>query len=56
MTLFPWDLSLFETSIMTQEEINWVNGYHAEVYKRLSPRLNEAQQEWLRDKTRELKK
>ena len=56
MTLFPWDLSLFETSIMTREEINWVNGYHAEVYRRLSPRLDEAQKEWLRDKTRELKK
>lgn len=56
MTLFPWDLSLFETSIMTQEEINWVNGYHKEVFKRLSPRLDETQREWLRDKTRELKK
>lgn len=56
MTLFPWDLSLFDTSIMTQEEINWVNSYHEEVYRRLSPRLNEAQKGWLREKTRELKK
>lgn len=56
MTLFPWDLSLFDTSIMTQEEINWVNDYHEEVYRRLSPRLNEAQKGWLREKTRELKK
>lgn len=56
MTLFPWDLSLFDTSIMTQEEINWVNGYHAEVFRRLSPRLDETQTAWLRGKTRELKK
>lgn len=56
MTLFPWDLSLFDTAIMTQEEINWVNGYHAEVYRRLSPRLDAEQAAWLRDKTRELKK
>jgi len=56
MTLFPWDLSLFDTSMMTQEEIDWVNGYHAEVFRRLSPRLNEAQTAWLREKTRELKK
>ena len=26
MTLFPFDRSLFDTSIMTPEEINWVNG------------------------------
>lgn len=56
MTLFPWDLRLFDTSLMTQEEINWVNGYHAEVLRRLSPRLTPEQQEWLREKTRELKK
>lgn len=56
MTLFPWDLNLFDTAIMTQEEINWVNGYHQEVYLRLSPRLEEQQREWLREKTRELKK
>lgn len=56
MTLFPWDLSLFDTTIMTQEEINWVNGYHEEVYRRLSPRLDEAQKAWLREKTSELKK
>lgn len=56
MTLFPWDLSLFDTAIMTQEEINWVNGYHDEVYRRLSPRLDEAQKAWLREKTSELKK
>ncbi len=56
MTLFPWDLSLFDTAIMTQEEINWINGYHEEVYRRLSPRLDEEQKAWLREKTRELRK
>lgn len=56
MTLFPWDLSLFDTEIMTQEEINWVNSYHEEVFRRLSPRLNDVQKEWLRKKTSQLKK
>jgi Xaa-Pro aminopeptidase len=56
MTLFPWDLTLMETEIMTQEEVEWVNNYHKEVYRRLSPRLNDEQKEWLRNKTRELKK
>ena len=56
MTLFPWDLSLFDTNLMTQEEINWVNGYHKMVYDRLSPRLDSAQKAWLAEKTKELKK
>lgn len=51
MTLFPFDRNLFDTSIMTPEEINWVNGYHAEVYTRLLPLLNPEQQKWLREKT-----
>ncbi len=56
MTLFPWDLTLMDTNLMTQEEVDWVNNYHQEVYRRLSPRLNNEQKEWLRNKTRELKK
>ena len=37
MTLFPWDLSLFDTSMMTDEEIIWVNGYNKMVYEPLRP-------------------
>ena len=51
MTLFPFDRTLFDTAIMTPEEINWVNGYHEQVYSRLSPLLTPSQQQWLREKT-----
>lgn len=51
MTLFPFDRNLFEKSIMTAEEINWVNGYHEEVFSRLSPMLDAEQKAWLRNKT-----
>ncbi len=51
MTLFPFDRALFETAIMTQDEIDWVNGYHDEVYRRLLPLLTPEQGEWLREKT-----
>lgn len=51
MTLFPFDRSLFDTAIMTPQEIDWVNGYHAEVYRRLSPLLTHDQADWLREKT-----
>lgn len=51
MTLFPFDRSLFDIAIMTPQEIEWVDGYHAEVLRRLLPYLNEEQTEWLRKKT-----
>lgn len=54
MTLFPWDRSLFDLSIMTEEEINYIDGYHREVYNRLAPRLDEEQKIWLAEKTRPL--
>ena len=39
---------------MTDEEINWVNGYHQTVRERLWPRLNDQQKAWLQEKTRPL--
>ena len=54
MTLFPFDLRLFDTSIMTDAEIDWVNAYHKKVRDRLTPLLSPAQQAWLAEKTREL--
>jgi Xaa-Pro aminopeptidase len=53
-TLFPFDLSLFETAIMTDEEIDWLNDYHAMVRARLLPLLNEEEGEWLTRKTQPL--
>lgn len=54
MTLFPFDLRLFDTSIMTDAEIDWVNAYHKKVRDRLTPLLSPAEQAWLAEKTREL--
>lgn len=54
MTLFPFDLNLFETEIMTDDEIAWVNAYHKKVYERLTPLLNSDEQAWLAEKTKEL--
>lgn len=51
MTLFPFDRTLFETSIMTDEEIEWVNDYHKLVRERLTPLLNKEEAEWLASKT-----
>lgn len=56
LTLFPFDLTLFDTSIMTDEEIKWVNDYHTVVREKLSPRLDDNGKKWLEEKTRELVK
>ena len=54
LTLFPFDLRLFQTDIMTPEEIKWVNDYHARVREALTPLLSPEEAAWLADKTREL--
>ncbi len=51
LTLFPFDRTLFDTSIMTDAEIDWVNAYHAEVKARLTPLLTPEEAEWLAAKT-----
>lgn len=55
LTLFPFDLRLFQTEIMTADEIQWVNDYHARVREALTPLLSPEEAVWLADKTRELK-
>ena len=54
MTLFPFDLNLFDTSIMTDEEIKWVNDYHTLVRSRLTPLLSPEEAAWMAEKTRPL--
>lgn len=54
LTLFPFDLRLFDTSIMSDAEIEWVNKYHTEVRERLTPMLDTEQAAWLAEKTRPL--
>ncbi len=47
LTLCPFDRSLFDTSLMSDEEIAWVNAYHAEVRERLTPMLTAEEAAWL---------
>lgn len=51
MTLFPFDLRLFEPTIMTEDEIKWVNDYHKTVRERLTPLLTAEEADWLASKT-----
>lgn len=56
MTLFPFDTTLCDTSLMTDEEIDWINNYHKTVYDRLSPLLCKEEQDWLKEKTKAITK
>lgn len=57
LTLFPFDLRLFDTSIMSDEEIDWINSYHAKVREALLPALaTEEEREWMKAKTELLKR
>lgn len=50
MTLFPIDTDLIDYSIMTDEELDWLNEYHAKVFARLSPLLAPEEVKWLEKK------
>ncbi|WP_419735560.1 aminopeptidase P family protein [Pseudomonas sp. COR18] len=51
LTLCPIDTRCLEPALLTQEERDWFNGYHAEVRERLSPLLSGAALEWLNTRT-----
>lgn len=51
MTLFPFDTRLLQTEIMTDDEIAWLNAYHAEVRRRLTPLLAAEEAAWIEKKT-----
>lgn len=57
LTLCPFDRSLFNTALMTPEEIKWVDDYHAMVRERLMPHLGMPEQRrWLTEHTQPLNK
>ncbi|WP_129973794.1 MULTISPECIES: aminopeptidase P family protein [unclassified Pseudomonas] len=51
LTLCPIDTRCLEPSLLTQEEKQWFNAYHAEVRERLSPLLEGAALQWLNTRT-----
>lgn len=55
ITLCPFDRSLFDTSIMSAEEIRWVDDYHRTVYDRLAPLMEADERQWLAAATAPLK-
>ncbi len=48
VTLFPLDTSIILYDLLTKEEVNWINTYHALVAKKLLPHLSGSVAEWVR--------
>ena len=54
LTLAPIDKRLIETNLLTDQERNWLNSYHARVLKEIGPSLEGTQLEWLEQATSKL--
>ena len=52
ITYVPIETSCLDKSLLTQEEKDWLNNYHAEVKEKLSPLLNAEEREYLAKKTK----
>ncbi len=54
ITFAPFDLRLVDTSLMTRDEMAWLNSYHNEVKTKLSPLLTGDDLIWLESSTQAL--
>ena len=50
LTLVPISTEPVLVDELSRDQLNWLNDYHAHVYEMLSPRLNEDEKAWLKEK------
>ncbi|MFK4625187.1 Xaa-Pro aminopeptidase [Bradyrhizobium diazoefficiens] len=55
LTLAPIDRRLIDVAMLTKDELDWLNAYHARVRAEVGPALDEATKAWLDQATAELK-
>tara|TARA_Y100000590_G_C15743481_1_gene1021154 strand:- start:4519 stop:6285 length:1767 start_codon:yes stop_codon:yes gene_type:complete len=48
----PIDTNLIDTSLLSGEEVNWLNNYHRKVFNKLSKYLNKKEKNWLKEATK----
>ncbi|KAI3947749.1 hypothetical protein MKX01_034414 [Papaver californicum] len=56
ITFIPIQVKLVELSLMSAAEVDWLNDYHSQVWKKVSPLVEGAASKWLRDNTQPLVK
>jgi Xaa-Pro aminopeptidase len=54
VTFAPIDVDAIDGSLLLQNEKDYLNNYHKEVYNKISPFLNDNEKEWLKEYTREI--
>tara|TARA_Y100000994_G_scaffold247413_1_gene252740 strand:+ start:244 stop:2049 length:1806 start_codon:yes stop_codon:yes gene_type:complete len=54
LTLVPIDLSCLELPLLTLQERDWINDYHAKVKSEIGPLLDNKARDWLSYSTREI--
>lgn len=52
LTWVPIDTTALDASQLSADQKAWLNWYHAETARRLAPLLNEAENAWLKEKTK----
>ena len=56
VSFFPIDVNGIDVSLLTDEELLWINNYHEEVFKKLSPFLDDEERTFLKEETKKLLK
>ena len=51
LTYVPYALNLIDVNLLTQDQLQWLNGYHQKVYDTLSSLCTEPLKEWLKQAT-----
>ncbi len=56
ITLAPIATSMLDITLLNQDEVDWLNHYHTQVYKALSPSLDAHDKTWLQGATQMVEK
>lgn len=51
LTLVPYDRMLIDIALLREDEIAWINAYHARVFDELSGKVDDETREWLKTAT-----
>ena len=54
LTLAPIDQRLINTSMLSLEDLTWLNAYHARVWRKISPLVDAETKAWLKQATKEI--
>lgn len=54
LTFVPFDRKGIDKSLLSEDELAWLNDYHASVYEKISPFLKNEEAEWLKEACRPL--